>query len=791
MPDTHHAHTLEGASIEQWQSLEEHLDEVARRAAENASAFDSAAWGELAGKWHDLGKYAEDFQSYLRSFATDRDVLDASVLDGRPSRVDHSSAGAVHVLDRCAGRLTREKELPSAEAALAMVIAGHHAGLPERTGFEQERLAKSEKQERLRMARGGGAPADLLGLALPEPPLFLRAEAFRSLPSPKKRAKARDLRHELWTRMLFSALIDADRLDTESFMDRSQGESRKKARFGPETLPLLKDALDAHLREKARIAVDRLENSGGEIRPLAKALNDLRAEVLAHCRAAAKRPVGKHSLTVPTGGGKTLASLAFALDHALIATNNLRRVIVVLPFTSIIDQTAGVYRSVFGDALKGVVVEHHSNLDPATETYANRLASENWDAPVIVTTAVQFFESLFASKGTAARKIHNIARSVVIFDEAQTLPHHLREPIFDVLNQLVNHYGASLLLCTATQPALGLATMDRNPFPHLADVQEVMGDVEGVKAAFAKVAGRVVAEFPPDDSPTTWEALAKQVAAHDRRSLVIVQRRDDARDLCRLLPEGTFHLSGLMCSAHRREVLSRIALVLKEKDKPCLVVATTLIEAGVDLDFPVVHRDLGGIDAMAQAAGRCNREGLLPGPGRLILFNAPSKPPKGLQRGQKTTRILRTENEALDLFDPATFDRYFRSYLTGVEPDGRAVSPARAARNFPLVEEKFRMIDDDGRRPVVVPYGDAPDRIRIYEAAPGRGTLRALQPYIVTVPRDAFAVLSGSGQIETINEHVNVLRPNDPGQYDERFGLAVDRIIPRKPGDLITGDDAQ
>jgi CRISPR-associated endonuclease/helicase Cas3 len=750
------AHTLTGKPPEEWQPLEEHLKNVAKRAAMHADAFESGEWGALAGHWHDLGKYAEDFQDKLLASFVDPDIIDASVLDERAAgkRVDHSTAGAVLVYERCAGKLSGAKkdELPAAAAALAMVIAGHHAGLPERKGFEAERLTKPEKQALLERAKTDGAPAHLTTREVPDSPPFLWPEAFQRFADKNARSRSFALRQDLWTRMLFSALIDADRLDTEAFIDSKQAEVREEAKLGPEVLPNLKTALDAHLERLACDAVGRITDD----RPLARELNNLRVKVLAACRAAANRPAGKHSLTVPTGGGKTLASLAFALGHAL--ENKRRRVIVVLPFTSIIDQTASVYRDVFGEALKGALVEHHSNLDPKWDTHENRLASENWDAPVVVTTSVQFFESLFACKGTAARKIHNIAKSVVIFDEVQTLPHHLREPIFDVLNQLVDHYGVSMLLCTATQPALDLEKVDRQDFPHLAGVKEVMPDIA---STFAKVAGRVVAEFPPDDSPTTWEELAVRVAKDDR-ALVIVQRRDDARDLCRLLPEGTLHLSALMCAAHRREVLAKITRILKETNEPCRVVATTLVEAGIDLDFPVVYRDLGGVDAMAQAAGRCNREGRLDTPGRLILFKAPSEPPKGLQRGQEITRTLRKAG-ALDLFDPDSYQRYFRLYLSGVGI-GEPVTLARTNRDFPKVADLFRMIDDGGQVPVVVPYGDSPERVRTYEIAPGRQTLRALQPYIVTVPRDAFAMLVKTNQIRAINEHVNVLVPNDPEQ---------------------------
>ncbi|WP_337177404.1 CRISPR-associated endonuclease Cas3'' [Paludisphaera sp.] len=781
------AHTLAGFDVEHWQPLIRHLEGVAKLAAGHAAAFDSREWGRLAGLWHDLGKYADDFQAYLMCSAPDPGVVDASVVDGARGRVDHSTAGAVRVLDLCGGRLTREGKMPAAEAALAMVIAGHHGGLPGRLTFEADRLNKPERRARLDAARRDGGPEidALLDLGLPAPPAMLRPGESGGRTDRDELKRESALRHEFWTRMLFSALIDADRLDTERFMDREKWAVREAARPGVDILENLRERVDRHLET---VASASRANSGGlsvEARSRAEAVLGLRAGVLAACRRAAAREPGRHSLTVPTGGGKTLAALAFGLDHAI--RHGLRRVIVVIPFTSIIDQTAKVYREAFG-GLADALVEHHSNLDPSWETYENRLASENWEAPVIVTTSVQFFESLFSARGTAARKLHNIARSVVVFDEVQALPHHLRTPIFDSLNRLVDHYGVSSLFCTATQPALDLARSNRQPFPNLPGVVEVVDDVQ---AGFAAVAGRVEVDFSRALTPMAWEELAAELIDHHPRVLAIVQRRDDARDLCRLLPTGTFHLSALMCAAHRRDVLARIAEALKEGG-PCRVVSTTLVEAGVDLDFPVVYRDLGGVDALAQAAGRCNREGRLadergrPIPGRLIVFRSPSDPPPGLKLGAETTASLLAEQQGwLDLFDPATYRVYFSRYLDDVTPDSPDVMGARCDRDFPETQKRFRMIEDQARASIVVPYGEADRRIEAYRVAPGRSTLRALQPYVVDVPQSHFAVLLRGGVVETIHEQVHRLRPVGPDQYHRTLGLDVRGISPGSPGDWI------
>ena len=767
------AHTRK---VEPWQTMEDHLDKVAGLASGFASAFDSEAWGELAGFWHDLGKYADDFQSYLRASSGDPDVEDASVVDGwKGGRVDHSTAGAVLVHERCDGKFERM----AGAVALAMVIAGHHSGLPTNKGFEDERLKAEEKRARLAAARKGNIPDRYLDRVLPPLPIFLRPEALSSLTDKDQKIR----RYEFWTRMLFSALIDADRLDTERVMDEDESAKRGRSKSGHNSLDGFLLKLDIHLDTKTGDAIEQLAKLPESARARSKAMFDLRASVLRSCRSRADSPPGRFSLTVPTGGGKTFSALAFALEHAI--RNNLRRVIVVIPFTSIIDQTADEYRKALG---KDAVVEHHSNLDPIKESARNRFAAENWDAPIIVTTSVQFFESLFSDRGTSVRKLHNITNSVVIFDEVQTLPHELRAPIFDALNELVDHYGVSALFCTATQPALEKSEDGSRDFPSLRGVAEVMPDVPSL---FAAVKDRVVATFPPKGAPEiTWDALAAEVAGHER-VLVIVHRRDDARDLCRLLPKDTYHLSALMCPAHRRVVLERIAATLKAGG-PCRVVSTTLVEAGVDLDFPVVYRALGGVDSMAQAAGRCNREGRLcdaegrPIPGRLILFRGPTEPPQGLRPGLSTTSSLLDLPKPLDLFDPKTFEIYFENYLSSVNPDLKNVMRARANRDFPEVAKLFRMIDEDGQETIVVPHGDAVKRLEAYKFHANRDTLRALQPYLVKVSWTQFAFLSKERMIEPIHEQVNRLIPQSPEQYDSRFGLIVDQVVPRDPKSLCS-----
>lgn len=389
--------------------LRDHLESVGILAKQHAAAFESGEWGLLAGLWHDLGKYAADFQAYIRSANGFEAHLESEVIRGR---VDHSSAGAIHAI----------KQLGPSARPLALAIAGHHAGLADFDAELKPRLAA--KEDRLRETRAGGAPGDLLlNRTHPEPPAILRGLL------PKEFGRRR---YELWIRLLFSALVDADFLDTEAFYDVARAEQRGD---GP-SIAELRGMLDEYLDSVAANALD------GPV-------NRARAAVLRACRERAGDAPGLFSLTVPTGGGKTLSAMTFGLAHA--ERHGLRRVVVVIPYTSIIEQNAEVYRKALGS---NAVVEHHSGLDPEKETARNRIACENWDAPVVVTTTVQFFESLFANRPSACRKLHNLARAVVILDEVQTLPPALLLPILDALRDLGEVYGSTVVLSTATQPAL-------------------------------------------------------------------------------------------------------------------------------------------------------------------------------------------------------------------------------------------------------------------------------------------------------------------------------------------------
>lgn len=701
-PKRSYAHSLKDAPQEFWHDLLKHLEETAIRAEGFASSF-APGWGRVAGLWHDAGKYQEAFQSYI-----------AKDPNGHCNeRVDHSSVGALLAERRGC-------------AALAFVIAGHHSGLADR---EKLRDRLSRKGDLLVAARAGGLSDSLAGEPLPAAPAWLRSD-------PGGQA--------LWVRFLFSSLADADFLDTERFYEGSERY------FGePVSMARLRDRLDAF--------VDGLA-AQKERSPV----NEMRSRVLRDCRAAAELRPGVFTLTVPTGGGKTLASLAFAMRHA--AKHHLQRVVVVIPYTSIIEQTAKVYREALGPE---VIIEHHSSLDPDRETARNRIASENWDAPIVVTTSVQFFESLYANRPSRCRKLHSIAESVVIFDEVQTFPPSLLRPIKAALGQVVSHYGVTAVFCTATQPALGLS-----------GAREIVQDVP---AEFSAVADRCEILLPGSREPVNWEALATAIRGH-ASVLAIVHRRADAETLARLVGDGCLHLSARMCAAHRSAALDEVKARLLA-GQPCRLVATQLVEAGVDVDFPEVYRAMAGADALAQAAGRCNREGRLSS-GRLHVFVAPTKPPPDLRPAKQTAEAIWTEG-SLDLKSPALFPEYFRR-LYSVLPDDPGVLAAERELCFERSASLFRMIDDNGTIAVVAPYGASGYRVDgIRRFGLTRVGLRRLQPFIVNLYRQEIEELLRAGALEQLDERLYSVVTGYEGVYDKEFGFSWKGTPAAEPASLI------
>ena len=530
----------------------------------------------------------------------------------------------------------------------------------------------------------------------------------------------------LWIRMLFSCLVDADFLDTEAFM--SPGKSAARGDWPP--LAELKPRFDEYLVAKQADAPD-------------SPVNTIRRQVNAACLEKARMGPGLFSLTVPTGGRKTLASLGFALEHAL--THGLERIIYVVPYLSIIEQIADEFHNIFGQA----VIEHHSHLEPDQEDDRHRLAAENWDGPIVVTTAVQFFESLFSHKPSRCRKLHNIVTSVVVLDEAQLLPPDFLEPIVRALDQLCRCYRTSLVLCTATQPALDPWKSPEYNFPGLADRREIIAAPEDLHRRLKRIQ-----VYLPEDltAPEPWADVAARAAAHES-VLCVVNSRADARELTRLMPPGTIHLSALMCGQHRSQVIEDIKSRLKT-DRPVRVVSTQLIECGVDLDFPVVYRALAGLDSIAQAAGRCNREGKLDR-GDVFVFVPPEPPPLGhlRQAAQAAAQILARPGD--DPLHPDKFKEFFRLlyWLKGRDLDKHRVwDELRSNRmefGFRQAAQKFRIIDQAAQDSVLVRYGAGAALIeRLRAVGPSRKLLRQLQRYTVNISRRDCARLLAAGGLE-------------------------------------------
>ena len=620
---------------------------------------------------------------------------------------------------------------------LAFCVAGHHAGLA--NGVNGERItALRERIEEDGIPEIDDTWKDEIALpGLTDPGMTLRSTEYRGFSL------------TLLCRMIFSALVDADYLDTEAYYDNLRGHGNPRGEY-----PSVKV-----LAERASRYLDNKE-LGSDITPL----NDLRRRVLQHVREQAPSAQGVFTLTVPTGGGKTLISLAFALEHAL--THGLRRVIYVIPYTSIVEQTARVFR----DALRqddadpaDFVLEHHSAFD--AERMGSRegrdklgLAMENWDVPVVVTTAVQFFESLFANRTSRCRKLHNIANSVVILDEAQTLPLKYSRPCVAVLDELARNWNTTIVLCTATQPALR-----DGDFPGgFEETRELAPDPEGLYRAAATRRTQLVRAGTLDDAE-----LAQRLRAA-RQTLCIVNTRRHARELYESIRDdgGACHLTTSMCAAHRADTLARVRRDL-ENEAPVRLIATSLVEAGVDVDFAEVWRAEAGLESMIQAAGRCNREGRS-AKGNLFVFTPAEaegrQPPPAVAQFADVARAILRQHE--DPFSLDAIHAYFRKLYQGqgealLDRKGilKRVREQGHSLDFPFetIADEFRLIETD-MVPVIVPYAgsDGADErcsktINDLRFAPHVGTLaRRLQPYVVQIHPDARAALVAAGSAEVL-----------------------------------------
>lgn len=728
----HYAHSVAERPETEWERLEDHSQAVAQRARAFADGFEGQDIAGLLGLVHDLGKIKPRFQAKLH---------------GQANNEPHSGEGALVLRD----------QYPGIGLLLGACVAGHHSGLPD----------IADLTKRLYMTSPLQLP-DWLTL----PDKIGPFGPLRGGPSP--------FAVQFAVRMLYSCLIDADELETAAFYEALEGKSVN--RIPAVVTQAHKMAFDRHMA--------KFDGADGPV-------NRLRAHVLTTVRQRSALQPGLFSLTVPTGGGKTLASLGFSLDHAL--THGLERVIHVIPFTSIVEQTADVFSDILDP---DAVVEHHSSFDWDTVTDDEdqrrlRRVTRNWDAPVIVTTAVQFFESLFAARKRRCAKLHNLARSIIVIDEAQTMPRHLLRPCLAAIRELTENYGATVVLSTATQPAV---TREAGfPTPEAVDdVRELAPDPPGLYRALRRV--RVTDAGPMDD-----DALTKRIEGAPQ-VLTIVGSRRHARSLFARVADmpGSAHLSTMMTPTHRRAVLAHVRKSLKD-GAPTRLVSTSLVEAGVDIDFPLVMRAITGLDSVAQAAGRCNREGKLALLGEVLVFTPTgddAKAPKEIRAMAEITKtVIATHPE--DPLSENAIAAYFRRYLWqvgpealdaakissegGVERTGIMAEIGATGNNldirFDAIARAFRMIDD-GQAPVIIrggAWGISDKLLTDLEWREGTGGIaRALQPYIVNVPRSLRRELEINRAASIWREDLfgpEFLLLDHANLYDARAGLRMDKLI--------------
>lgn len=695
--------TGELLSMEEWQPLPEHLYHVARKAGEFMQLIGGSEYGQAAGTLHDIGKYSKEFQRRLR---------------GENLSVNHAYAGALEALSeygKAAGKI------------IAYAVAGHHAGLPD--GAELLKIGLTELCDYAAYARE---------ITLPE-----LSEKTAAITPASGSLEDIGLCISFFIRFLYSCLVDSDFLDTE----RAMQQERFDARGGY-----------ANIKELNRRFGRRLQArfSGAPETPL----NMWRRKVRSDCEAAARQSPGLFTLTVPTGGGKTLSSLAFALGHA--AHNDMKRVIYAIPYTSIIEQTARQFKEMLDS---DNVLEHHSSFNPPDdehEALRQHLSAENWDAPVIVTTNVQFFESLFSNRSSRCRKLHNIANSVIILDEAQMLPKDYLLPCLRCLKELIINYKCSVVLCTATQPAIAR---------HIAyESTEIVSDPVSLYNSLRRTQVEFIGKV-------TQEALAAQLKSCPQ-VLCIVNTRGQAASLTGLMDgeEGLYHLSTRMYPKHRARVLEKIRRALAEQ-APCRVVSTQLVECGVDVDFPTVYREMAGLDSIAQAAGRCNREGRQP-VGRVLVFESEKALMGEFSRAADAARA--TLRRFDDMLAPSALTDYFEQlYSLGgadnLDKTGimRALAAGAVGQCFPFktIAEHFRLIEDGNMQPVLIACTDNADLLKTLDfTVSPQGLARALQPYTVNIYLNEFRELEHAGLI-TYHAGGMYAVLNNPDWYSPVTGL--------------------
>ena len=696
------------------QSNNLHQQGVAEKSEGFAAEFGMGELGRIMGLLHDKGKEQLEWQKYIQGVTGYN--KEYAYLKSGPN---HSYVGAV----------IAQKQYPQIAPLIAQPIAGHHRGLYDYCDYIEE--AKRD------------IPQDVtIGEPIPyQMPKFFKPERF-------------DLHHIV--RMLFSCLVDADSLDTEAFMNPAQA----KLRGGHASMIELLNMMEHHLQELKAKAPDTV-------------VNRIRNYVQEQCIKESQGVGGFYSLTVPTGGGKTLASVLWALHHAV--RNHLRRIIIAIPYTSIIVQTAATLKGIFGE---DNVLEHHSNINPddiKDEELRERLqlATENWDYPIIVTTNVQFFESLFSNRRSDCRKLHNIAKSVVILDEVQTLPLDFYRPIVDTLNTLQRVFGASVLFTTASQPILSGRIEGANPqasFNALSSVHEVIPDGIDLHDKLRRVALQFM------DGAKSYDEIAEELSKR-QQVLCIVNTRRDAKELYDRLPkEGVcLHLSRMMCPTHVSTTIESIKTALKRQDgQPIRVIATQLIEAGVDIDFPVVFRQEAGLDSILQAAGRCNREGKHDVCTTYVFSLGKEHPlPPGFITQTNNARL--NMGQHYDWFAPEAMTCYFKQLHSRVDNfDSKQMQELlyKPACEFEEAARQFHLIDDQTTS-IIINWSNS---MKLYEQlisqGPSYDLMKKLAYYSVNIRKRDFEKLQNMGAIEEPFE--NIYAVTNPSFYKADTGLTID-----------------
>ncbi len=799
------------------QSLEEHLLGVAEIAKSFATKIGLEEQGELIGLLHDLGKYSKQFQTYLQSSIgmidpDEDDFVDARGLRGK---VDHSTAGAQFVWEELSKRGRTGQVVGQ---ILALCIASHHSGLIDCLSSDTNslgedtftrRMQKSDDRTHLREVKANmdervAKRFDELvsGSSL----IDELVQSVRALAENNKTSEGiTRFKIGLLTRFLFSTLIDADRTDTIDFENPRAAKKRLKGIYA-----------------EWRVLIDRLEEHLQGFTS-ARSIDPIRRRISDQCRKSAVRDKGVYTLTVPTGGGKTLASLRFALHHA--KRHGIDRIFYFIPFTSIIDQNADVVRKILEPSDPGIergsiVLEHHSNITPEIQTWKSKILSENWDAPVIFTTNVQFLETLFGFGTRSVRRMHQLANSVLIFDEIQTLPINCIHLFCNAINFLVEHCGSTVVLCTATQPLLDQVEESKGRLHSAAD-SDIMSEAG---ALFVDLKRVEVIDSRKSGGWTNEElaGLALQEVSRSKKKncLVIVNTKRSAQDIydiCHSKSDSpVYHLSTNMCAAHRRKKLEEIRACL-EAEKPLVCISTQLIEAGVDIDFGVVIRFLAGLDSIAQAAGRCNRHGR-PERGRVHVVNPREESIdllKDIKRGRDDAARVFNEYEEdpsrfnHDLLSPKAIRQYFQYYFFDRRGDMAYSAPAKSLghddtllnllsdnpkaveefrrcngrypnlylrQSFMAAAKEFRAINAPTRG-VIVPYGERGKDIinglcAAFEPEKQFDLLHEAQLYTVNVFPNELQRLRESGAVREVQEGTDILYL-DARYYSQEFGLSL------------------